>query len=88
MREVPLVVFAGLVALTAPAHAELPDCATFPDDRARFACYDAISRAPKPEPREAMKPDAGKPKPAAAHSSRKVTRENRRVFERKDSRGG
>lgn len=76
MRDVSFLAFAGLMAFTVPAHAELPDCSTFPGDRQRFACYDAISRAPKPEPREVLKPDAGKPKPTAAHRSRKALREN------------
>ena len=67
------LVFAGLVALATSVHAEVPDCATFPNDRARFACYDAISRAPKPEPKETVKADAGKPKPAIARA-RKTTR--------------
>ena len=70
MKIVPRLAFAGLVAVATPVHAELPDCATFPDDRTRFACYDAISRAPKPEPRPAVKTDTGKPKPAIARSGK------------------
>lgn len=76
MKEAPLLAFVSLVALAAPAHAELPDCATFPNDPARFACYDAISRAPKPQPKETVKPDAGKLKSALARSGRKMPREN------------
>src|SRR3954465_11088118 len=66
MRLAPHFAFAALVSLTAPVRAEPPDCATFPNDRARFACYDAISRAPKPEPKQAVKTDTTKPKPAIA----------------------
>jgi hypothetical protein len=78
MRIGPRLVFAGLVALATSVHAEPPDCATFPNDRARFACYDAISRAPKPEPTETVKArahavDSEKPKPAIARA-RKTTR--------------
>jgi hypothetical protein len=49
------------------------DCALFPDTHSRFACYDNISRAPQPEPAQAVKPAAEKPK-AATVRSRKMTR--------------
>jgi hypothetical protein len=58
----PIVV--GILAATAPAHAERPDCRLFPDMHSRFACYDNVSRAPKPEPEATTKPAAAKAKPA------------------------
>jgi hypothetical protein len=72
MKIVPCLAFAGLLAAAAPAHAELPDCATFPNG-ARFSCWDAISRAPKPEPKPTVKSDSGKAKPAIARSARSRT---------------
>jgi hypothetical protein len=66
-RSISLVV-AGLLALAAQVRAEVPDCATFPGDRAKFACYDNVSRAPKPE----VKPTAAKAKPTT--SARKADR--------------
>jgi hypothetical protein len=72
MKIVPRLAFAGLVLAATRVHAELPDCATFPNG-ARFTCYDAISRAPKPEPRPAVKTDTGKPRPAVARSSKSRT---------------
>ena len=72
MRHSVFLAVAGILAISAPAHAETPDCATFPGDRARFACYDNVSRAPKPDP-EAAKPGA-KAKPAT--NSRKAGRDN------------
>jgi hypothetical protein len=62
------LVVAGLFALAAPARAEVPDCATFPGG-AKFACYDNVSRAPKPE----VKPTIAKAKPVA--SNRKTSRD-------------
>lgn len=62
-RSTSLVV-AGLFALAAPARAEVPDCATFPDG-AKFACYDNVSRAPKPE----LKPTAAKTRPASGRKA-------------------
>lgn len=62
------LVLASLSALATPVRAEVPDCATFPGDRAKFACYDNVSRAPKPDPE--VKPTTAKAKPAT--SSRKV----------------
>ena len=49
------LVVAGFFAVTASAYGGPPDCATFPGDRAKFACYDNVSRAPKLDP-EAAKP--------------------------------
>jgi hypothetical protein len=72
MRLPAFLVVAGILAVPASAYAETPDCATFPGDRAKFACYDNVSRAPKPDPGVA-KPDA-KAKPAV--NSRKAGREN------------
>jgi hypothetical protein len=72
MRIVPCLLIAGLVALATPVRAELPDCATFPNDRSRFACYDAISRATKPEPKDTVKANAAKPKSAIARERRLV----------------
>jgi hypothetical protein len=72
MKIVPRLAFAGLVLTATPVHAELPDCATFPNG-ARFTCYDAISRAPKPEPKPTVKSDSGKPKPAIARSGKSRT---------------
>jgi hypothetical protein len=75
MKITPLPGFAVLVVLAAPARAEPVDCGLFPDMHARFACYDNISRAPKPEPGETLKPTAEKPK-AATVRSRKIIRTN------------
>jgi hypothetical protein len=75
MKITPLPGFAVLVVLTAPARAEPVDCGLFPDMHSRFACYDNISRAPKPESGETMKPAAEKPKAATARSQ-KMTRTN------------
>jgi hypothetical protein len=69
----PIVV--GILAATAPAHAERPDCRLFPDMHSRFACYDNVSRAPKPESEATTKPAAAKAKPAT--HSRKVGQEIR-----------
>ena len=73
MRLTAFLVVAGILAVPASATAETPDCATFPGDRAKFACYDNVSRAPKPDP-EATKPTAAKARPAT--SSRKAGRGN------------
>jgi hypothetical protein len=75
MRITSLLALAVLLALTAHARAGTVDCGLFPDMHARFACYDNISRAPKLEPGETMKPAAEKPK-AATVRSRKMTRTN------------
>ncbi|VIO80878.1 hypothetical protein [Bradyrhizobium ivorense] len=49
MRMTIWLAAAALATLAAPARAERPDCATFPDTRSRLTCYDNVSRAP-PEP--------------------------------------
>ena len=72
MRLTAFLVVAGILAGPASAYAGTPYCATFPGDRAKFACYDNLSRAPKPDP-EATKP-AAKAKPAT--NGRKAGREN------------
>jgi len=71
MRVTSSVVVAGILAFAASAHAEAPDCATFPGN-AKFACYDNVSRAPKPDP-EATKPAAAKARPVT--NSRKAGRD-------------
>ena len=68
-----LLALAGLLALTAPARAEPVDCGLFPDMHSRFACYDSLSRAPKPDPQKTVKPELVKPKAAIA-SDRKMIR--------------
>ncbi|MGH6709151.1 MAG: hypothetical protein ACREEK_09290 [Bradyrhizobium sp.] len=73
MRLTAFSVVAGILALSAPAHAERPDCSLFHDTQSRFACYDNVSRAPKPDPDATTKP-AARAKPAT--SSRKLGREN------------
>jgi hypothetical protein len=74
----PWIGVAGLLAVAMPAHAERPDCALFPDMHSRMACYDNVSRAPPPEPKEAAKPDATKPRTAikAAIIRNRKTRTN------------
>ena len=72
MKLTAFLVAAGILAVPPSAYAETPDCATFPGDRAKLACYDNVSRAPKAEP-EAAKPGA-KARPAT--NSRKAGREN------------
>ena len=73
MKVTSLLALAGLLAFTAHAGAGTVDCALFPDTHSRFACYDNISRAPKPEPGATVKPAAEKPK-AATVRSRKMIR--------------
>jgi len=73
MRCTSLLALAGLLALTSHAHAGTIDCGLFPDMHSRFACYDNISRAPKPEPGQTVKPAAEKPR-AATVRSRKMIR--------------
>ena len=75
MKITSLPGLAVLMVLTAPARAEPVDCGLFPDMYSRFACYDNISRAPKSELGETMKPAAEKPK-AATVRSRKMTKTN------------
>jgi hypothetical protein len=71
MKLTALLVIAGSVAVTEPAHAERPDCGLFPDMHSRFACYDNVSRAPNPAPDESLKSDAAKAK-ATTSRSRKI----------------
>jgi hypothetical protein len=70
MRLSVSLVLAGLFALAAPVRAEVPDCATFPGG-AKFACYDNVSRASKPDPE--VKPAVAKAKPVA--STRKTNQD-------------
>jgi hypothetical protein len=72
VKTMSVLAFIGLPALAARAGAELPDCGLFPDMHARFACYDNISRAPKPEPGKTLKPAAEKPKAATAHGRKTI----------------
>ena len=74
MRLATFLLVAGILTVSAPAHAELPDCGLFTDMHSRFACYDNVSRAPKPEPEATTKPAATKAKPLT--NRRKVGREN------------
>jgi len=71
-----LLVVAGSVAVTVPAHAERPDCGLFPDMHSRFACYENVSRAPNPAPDESFKPDAAK---AKAVSTKAATSRSRKI---------
>ena len=68
MKIMPLLGLAVLMVLTAPARAESVDCGLFPDMHSRFACYDNLSRAPKPEPQKTVKPEPAKPKAAIARN--------------------
>ena len=67
-----LLALAGLLALTAPARAEPVDCGLFPDMHSRFACYDSLSRAPKPDPQKTVKPEFAKPKAAIARDRKMI----------------
>jgi len=60
------------MALTAPACAEPVDCGLFPDMHSRFACYDNLSRAPKPDPQKTVKPEPANK--AAIERNRKTIR--------------
>jgi hypothetical protein len=75
MRFTAFPIVAGILAAIALAWAERPDCGLFPDMHSRFACYDNVSRAPKPESEATTKPAAAKAKPAT--HSRKVGQEIR-----------
>ena len=66
MKIAFLPAFAGLLALSASARAERFDCSLFRGAQAQFACYDNLSRAPKAEPKEAIKLERAKPNAAAA----------------------
>jgi hypothetical protein len=67
-----LLALAGLLALTAHARAEPVDCGLFPDMHSRFACYDNLSRAPKPDPQKTVKPELVKPKAAIARDRKMI----------------
>jgi hypothetical protein len=73
MKITLLLGFAALMALTARAGAEPVDCGLFPNMHSRFACYDNLSRAPKPDPQKTVKPELVKPK-AAIVRNRKMIR--------------
>ena len=73
MKITLLLGFTILMTLTAPARAEPVDCGLFPDMHSRFACYDNLSRAPKPDPQKTVKPELVKPKAAIARN-RKMLR--------------
>ena len=72
MKITPLAGFAVLMALTAPARAEPVDCGLVPDMHSRFACYDSLSRAPKPDPQKTVKPELVKPKAAIARDRKMI----------------
>ena len=72
MKITPLPGFAVLVVLTVPARAEPVDCGLFPDMHSRFACYDNLSRAPKPDPQKTVKPEPAKPKAAIARNRKMI----------------
>ena len=72
MKITPLPGFTVLMALTAPARAEPVDCGLFPDMHSRFACYDNLSRAPKPDPQKTVKPELVKPKAAIARDRKMI----------------
>ena len=72
MKITPLPGFAVLVALTAPARAEPVDCGLFPDMHSRFACYDNLSRAPRPDPQKTVKPELVKPRAAIARNRKMI----------------
>ena len=72
MKITPLAGFAVLMVLTAPACAEPVDCGLFPDMHSRFACYDNLSRAPKPDPQKTVKPELVKPKAAIARNRKMI----------------
>ncbi|MBR0696663.1 hypothetical protein [Bradyrhizobium lablabi] len=77
MRIAVWLAATGALAFAAPARAELPDCAVFPDTHSRFACYLNISRAPTPEPETMSKPQAAKTNTAKTKTAK--TRSHRQV---------
>ena len=72
MKITPLLGLAVLMVLTARAGAEPVDCGLFPDMHSRFACYDNLSRAPKPDPQKTVKPELVKPKAATARNQKMI----------------
>jgi len=75
MKIMLLFALAGLLALPAHVSAEpVVDCGNFPNTQMRLACWNEISRAPKPDPvNAAVKPE--KPEGATARN-RKTTQPN------------
>ena len=67
-----LLALAGLLALTAHARAEPVDCGLFPDMHSRFACYDNLSRGPKPDPQKTVKPEPVNRKAAIARNRKMI----------------
>jgi hypothetical protein len=72
MKITSLAGFVVLVVLAAHARAEPVDCGLFPDMHSRFACYDNLSRAPKPDPQKTVKPEPAKPRPAIARNRKMI----------------
>ncbi|HZE52372.1 MAG TPA: hypothetical protein VE111_03745 [Bradyrhizobium sp.] len=72
MKITLLLGLAVLMALAARAGAEPVDCGLFPDMHSRFACYDNLSRAPKPDPQKTVKPEPVKPKAATARNQKLI----------------
>ena len=72
MKITPLLGLAVLMLLTAPARAGSVDCGLFPDMHSRFACYDNLSRAPKPDRQKTVKPEFVKPKAAIARNRKMI----------------
>jgi hypothetical protein len=72
MKITLLLGIAALMALTARAGAEPVDCGLFPNMHSRFACYDNLSRAPKPDPQKMVKPELVKPKAAIARNRKMI----------------
>jgi hypothetical protein len=72
MKITPLLGLAVLMVLTAGASAESVDCGLFPDMHSRFACYDNLSRAPKPDPQKTVKPEPVNPKAAIARNRKMI----------------
>jgi len=72
MKITPLLGLAVLMALTARARAEPVDCGLFPDMHSRFACYDNLSRGPKPDPQKTVKPEPVNRKAAIARNRKMI----------------
>ena len=65
MKTAFLLAFAGLLTISASARAERFDCSLFRGAQAQFACYDNLSRAPRPEPKQVHTPERPKPNATA-----------------------
>jgi hypothetical protein len=72
MKITLLLGLAVLMVLTARTRAESVDCGLFPDMHSRFACYDNLSQAPKPDPQKTVKPELVKPKAATARNRKMI----------------